>query len=85
MVKLIRGEPVESEEKAMYLRHNRRLIATQHIPAGGVLTYGDNYGAYRSLADDTRGLSPLLWMSVEGKHARIDIERGKPIGLGDFE
>lgn len=72
------------EERAMVLRHNRRLIATRDIPAGENLAYGVNYGAYRSLKDDHRGLSPFAWQQVEGKTASVAIARGDGIGPGDF-
>lgn len=85
MVKLIRGEPVESEEKAMFLRHNRRLIATRDIPAGQSLRYGVNFGAYRSLVDDTRGASPFDWEKVSGRMAKGEIKRGAAISLEDVE
>lgn len=85
MVKLIRGEPVESEEKAMFTRHNRRLIATQYLKVGEQLKYGQNFGSYRSLKDDTRGLSPFEWELVHGKSTTKVIERGDAIGEGDFE
>lgn len=85
MVKLIRGEPVESEEKDMYLRHNRRLIATRDIPLGESLRYGVNFGSYRSLKDDTRGLSPFEWERVNGRMAAKAIGRGDAIGEGDFQ
>ena len=85
MVQLIRGEPVVSEETAMHLRHNRRLIATRDITADEVMTYGVNFGAYRSLVDDTRGLSPFDWERVEGKRATKTITRGMAIGEGDFK
>jgi N,N'-diacetyllegionaminate synthase len=92
MTEHIRGtrRPViapEPEEKAMVLRHNRRLVATQDIGVGTVLKYGENYGAYRSLEDDTRGLSPFFWnhpKGPEGKRASVTIARGKGIGPGDF-
>lgn len=86
MMDLIRGkkESRSSEEHAMILRHNRRLIATRDLAEGEVLTYGANYGAYRSLEDDTRGLSPFAWSEVEGKRATKAIARGKGIGPGDF-
>jgi hypothetical protein len=69
----------------MFLRHKRRLIATQDISTDALFNYGVNFGAYRSLEDDTRGLSPFAWEQVQGKKARLEIKRGKPIGLGDFE
>ena len=68
----------------MYLRHNRRLIATCDIAVGETLTYGVNYGAYRSLKDDTRGLSPFDWERVEGRAASVSIAQGDSIGEGDF-
>lgn len=71
-------------ESAMSLRHNRRLIATRDIAAGETLTYGQNYGAYRSLEDDSRGLSPFAWRSLEGRAATRPITRGQGIGPGDF-
>lgn len=73
-----------SEEKAMFLRHNRRLVATKDVAPGEVLKFGENYGAYRSLEDDAHGLSPFCWLSVEGHRAAKEIKRGKGIGPGDF-
>ncbi len=73
-----------SQERDMYLRHNRRLIATRNIASGEMLKYGENFGAYRSLEDDTLGLSPFDWEKPEGALALNAIERGKPIKMGDF-
>jgi len=77
------------EESAMFLRHNRRLVAVRDIQPGEVLRFGQNYGAYRTLQDDTRGLSPFLWnheqYGPEGKRAAVTIGRGKGIGPGDFK
>lgn len=89
MVDHIRGhrKPVigpTPEERDMILRHNRRLIATKYIREGDVLRYGVNYGAYRSLKDDDRGLSPFAWTHVEGKQATVCINRGEGIGPQDF-
>ncbi len=85
MVDIIRGRKVESEEIPMYLRHNRRLIATRDISAGEVLKYGENFGSYRSLKDDTRGASPFDWDKVEGRMAKGSIGRGSTIVLRDVE
>lgn len=93
MVDHIRGtrEPVIGptiEEKAMVLRHRRRLLATKDIAVGEVLTYGENYGAYRALEDDDHGLTPFLWnheqWGPEGKPAVKAITKGKGVGPGDF-
>lgn len=73
------------EERAMFLRHNRRLIATQDIPAGQILTFGENFGAYRSLEDEGKGSSPFDWEQFEGRTARLAISRGKGISMGDLE
>lgn len=89
MVAYIRGLRKGSDqapgEAAMTLRHNRRLIATRDIRQGETLRYGENFGSYRSLEDDLHGLSPFQWETVEGKIATRDIQRGKGVGLGDFE
>lgn len=85
MVAIIRGRKVESEEKAMHLRHKRRLVATKCIAAGKLYRWGENFGAYRSRVDDARGLSPLRWSEVNGKTAAVNIEQGSSIGEGDFE
>lgn len=85
MVDIIRGREVESEETAMFLRHNRRLITTRDVAAGNILTYGENFGAYRSLEDDTRGASPFDWELLQGKRAKVAVARGTGIGLGDVE
>lgn len=73
------------EESDMFLRHNRRLLATRDVGAGEALRYGQNFGAYRSLVDDTRGLSPFAWEQVEGRVATKPIQRGAGIGPGDFQ
>jgi len=85
MVSIIRYEPAESEEASMYLRHNRRLIATKDVSPGETLQYGVNYGAYRSLEDDIKGLTPLVWGVVEGRAATVQIRRGSGIGPEDFK
>jgi sialic acid synthase SpsE len=73
------------EEQGMILRHNRRLIATQDIPAGALLTEGENFGIYRSLKDDTKALSPWAIDSVNGRHAKGPILAGDGIGPQDIE
>ncbi len=73
------------EERDMLVRHNRRLIATKDICVGTVLEYGKNFGSYRALEDDSRGLSPFAWLQANEKVATVAIAKGKGIGLGDFE
>lgn len=76
-----------SEERDMFLRHNRRLVATKDIPVGEMLQFGVNYGAYRSLENDSHGMSPFFWnheRGPEGKRAAKVIQRGKGVGPGDF-
>lgn len=89
MVDYIRGvrKPVigpSPEERDMLLRHNRRLVATKDIFEGEHLEYGVNFGAYRSLVDDTKGLSPFAWTQVDGKTAVNALKRGEGIGPGDI-
>ena len=73
-----------TQEQDMYLRHNRRLVATAEVAIGEELRYGKTFGAYRSRGPDLRGLSPLRWQEVEGKTARVAMTAGQPIGEGDF-
>ena len=75
----------QPEEQAMFLRHNRRLVATADVAAGASLRFDQNYGAFRASADDMRGLIPFAWESVEGRAATKPITRGSPIGPGDFQ
>jgi sialic acid synthase SpsE len=89
MVDHIRGKrlPVigpTPEEKAMLLKHNRRLLAIKDIAEGEQLKFGVTHGAYRSLEDDAHGLSPFAWEQLEGKRATKAIARGKGVGPGDF-
>lgn len=76
------------EEKPMFLRHNRRLIASKDITPGEPLAYGVNYGAFRSLKDDANGLTPFLWNHAnygpEGKRALTAIKQGDSLGPGAF-
>lgn len=75
------------QERDMFLRHNRRLIATRDIAPGEELKFGVNYGAYRSLFDEGHGISPFFWnheKGPEGKEASKAIARGAGIGPGDF-
>lgn len=77
------------DEKMMFMRANRRLVATQDLSEGDTLAYGVNYGAYRTLEDDTKGLSPFMWdnkeYGPEGKTVIGQIARGMGIGTGDFK
>ena len=88
MVQSIKGERPFSwgsgEEKDMMTRHNRRLIATKEIKAGQTLQEGENFGIYRSLQEDTRGLSGFAAPSVNGRVAAKAIQAGQAIGPGDF-
>lgn len=72
------------EERAMYLRHNRRLIATKPISIGDKLESGVNFGAFRSLVDSTSGLMPSAARHVTGKSATKAKEPGQSIGPSDF-
>jgi len=71
-------------ERDMLLRHNRRLIVTQNINTGDALQYGRNFGSYRSLKDDTRGLGTWYAYKVDGKRAAKGMNAGDSIGPGDY-
>jgi sialic acid synthase SpsE len=75
MVDILRDRPVETEEAAMFLRHNRRLIATRDIHQGEMLLYGQNYGAYRAF-QDCEGRTPFSWKEIEGSAAAKAYRRG---------
>jgi hypothetical protein len=47
----------------------RRYIVTKPIESYEKLIYGTNFGIYRSLKDDTRGLSPIT-MPLERLNGR---------------
>jgi len=88
MVQAVRGSLVPrigytGEENDMVSRHNRRLIATRDIAPGDVLQEGVNFGIYRSLKDDIKGLSPFAVGQVHGKTAKAAIAAGDGIGPGD--
>lgn len=92
MVQSIRGERPftwgSGEEREMLTKHNRRLIATREIQAGATLNSDGpeaNFGIYRSLKDDTRGLSPFKIAKVHGLSATRTIQPGEAIGPGDFQ
>jgi len=79
------GHAPTPEEKDMLTRHNRRLIVTKPIKAGEHLLAGKNYGSYRSLKDDTHGLSGFESEVVNMKVAAKDLLVGDSVGPGDFE
>ena len=75
----------QPEEKEMFLKHNRRLIAIKDIAAGDAFRYGDNFGAYRSLTDDSKGIIPHAWEALmKSNGARRAIKAGEGISQGDF-
>lgn len=71
------------EEQPMVSRHNRRLIATKDIAVGAIFKEGENFGIYRSLKDDVKGMRPFKIDDVNGKVAKQTIQAGDGIGPGD--
>lgn len=69
------------EELDMRTMHVRRLIATADIKRGDVLTYGLNYGAFRSLKPDGHALSDWLCEDINGKVCNHDIPLGDVIEI----
>ena len=73
------------EERDMFLRHNRRLIATKDIQPGEPFKFGDNYGCYRSLKDDAKGIIGFAWEEVErSSGAKQFVKAGDGISAEDF-
>lgn len=89
MVDRIRGKrsgnigPTD-EERDMILRHKRRLVAVETIKKGELFKRSKNYGVYRSLGIDTKGLSPLYLSELHNKAATRDIDPGDTIGASDY-
>ncbi len=88
MVDYIRGKrsievAPSKEEKDMLLKHNRRLIATADLKPGTTLKRNENYGAFRSLEEDSNGLSPFFWEQLEGKTLNKEVLAGKGLSTSD--
>jgi len=72
------------EEKEMFLRHNRRIVATKDIKAGDRFTYPGNFGFYRMLEDDADGIHSFAWEDlIKCSGAKRDIKMGTPISPQD--
>lgn len=83
MVKVLRGKPIAApQEKDMVARHKRRIKATKQINPGDTLSYGENYGFYRSKEIDCFAESPLAAQHIEGKKASRLIKAFEGISLG---
>jgi N-acetylneuraminate synthase len=82
MIKALRGDDSAGKRvnKPLVERWRRRLKAKRDIEVGDVLTYGDNFGAYRSRETDIEALSPAAWQEIEGKQAKLSRKAGDPIG-----
>lgn len=90
MVDRIRGKRTGNigptdEERDMILRHKRRLVTTEGIKRGELFKRDKNYGVYRSVGIDTKGLSPLYLGELHNKTATRDIEPGDSIGASDYQ
>ena len=73
-----------AEELDMIYRAQKRLVATAKIKKGQVLSYGDNFGPYRSLTPDRDGITPFCKDMFDGKTAKRDIMPGKGISNLDI-
>lgn len=89
MVKHCRGELEfvwgSGEENEMRTTHIRRIVATIDIQPGDTLKLGHNFGIFRSLTRDTKGMSPFMATGCEGKRAVNQILAGQGIGPGDIQ
>ena len=95
MVKGIRGQLGSSRvcgsENEMITMHNRRIIASQNINVGEVLTLGFNIEIARSRKHETHAYSPFsvdahgILNGVNGRNATRSISQGDGIGPGDVE
>jgi N,N'-diacetyllegionaminate synthase len=89
MVLTLRGERPfawgSGEENEMRLMHKRRLIVTKDVKRGDTLEEGKNFGIFRSLKRDDKGLSPFAIAQVHGRMATKSKHAGDAIGPKDFE
>ena len=72
--------PLQLNEKDFYVKHNRRLIATQNIEQSEKLVEGVNFGIFRSTIEDDKAFSPYFVTKVNGSKALKFIAQGEGIG-----
>jgi N-acetylneuraminate synthase len=91
MVKRINNEEVYDltfgatfEEIAMVTTHNRRLLAIKDINIGDEFIEGLNFGIYRSLKPESKGLTPFVIDKVVGRKSNSNIKAGQGIGPEDI-
>ena len=76
--------PLDTNEKEMYMKHNRRLIATKPIERGEIFKEGYNFGIFRSEYSESKAFSPYFIGLVEGGYAMTDLKQGEGIGPNDI-
>lgn len=74
-----------AHQHEMALKWRRRLIATRDLNPGDTLKYGENFGIYRSLIDDTRGGPPEKYLEYDGKVLTKAVKQGAGVWRADFE
>jgi sialic acid synthase SpsE len=66
-------------EKHMVLRHRRRLKVIAPIKAGEKLKLGENFGIYRSIANDVLAAAPEMVGAFQDGVAKQDLSPGDPV------
>lgn len=77
------GVKMNRHQHDMVKRWRRRLIATQPMQPGVRLSYGVNYGIFRSLKDDPHGWGPSMAYNIEGKMLAVAKEPGDSLFITD--
>lgn len=80
---LSNAEKHPRNQPEMALKWRRRLIATCDLSPGERLSYGENYGIFRSEAPDAKGAQATHWVELDHKVIRVAKKRGEGISLGD--
>jgi sialic acid synthase SpsE len=66
-------------ELNMLTMWRRRLIATRDICEGEQLTYGVNFGSFRSKVPDTQAAGPENWLMFDGEPSKRAVKQGGAI------
>jgi sialic acid synthase SpsE len=88
MAKALKGAPPMGPaafQNDAVKRYRRRLLASRPVAAGEMLTYGENFGFYRSKVDDLEGGAFWDHKQVTGKAARKSYQHGDAINPKDYQ
>lgn len=79
------GRKCTRNQHQSLLRYRRRPIATKELKEGDTLKFGENFGLYRSLVDDTHGAPAQFYKSLDEKKLKVALKPGQSIFFTDVE